>query len=62
MGPVESVEKMLQHVINHKVVPKGDVLLHCDVKEQCDKGHFPVMVFTGKESSVFPEICVNGNM
>ena len=61
MGPIYPVKDILPKLTAHNF-EYGNVLDLCGLSKPCPEKSFPALVFTGKESVEYPEICVNGNM
>ena len=61
LGPVNHVKDILPKITAPSFV-YGNVLELCGIPNPCGDKSFPAMVYTGKESVEYPEICVNGNM
>ena len=61
LGPVYPV-KDIQSRISAANFKYGDMLENCGLPKPCADKSFPVMVYTGKGSDEYPEICVNGYM
>lgn len=61
MGTIHPVKDILPK-IEASNFEYGSRLEMCGLIKSCSQNSFPVMVFTGKGSDEFPEICVNGNM
>lgn len=61
MGPIYPVKDIMPKIVASSF-EYGSVLPMCGLSESCPDKSFPVMVYTGKGSDEFPEICVGGNM
>lgn len=64
MGPISNFDlrQMLPRIKQGKDLKIGPDYPNCGMAVPCDKDRFPVMLYTGKESKIIPQICVNGKM
>lgn len=62
LGPVLPIASVLPLILSASKVKLGRALENCGLPKSCPTHHLAVMVSTGKDSTVLPEICVNGYM
>lgn len=53
---------MLPHIKQGEDLKFGPDYPNCGMPKPCDKDSFSVMLSTGNEDKIFPQICIDGKM